>query len=174
MLPFKARQGIEEHLRLGAGHALREPSECRVPIASLCQRGQHQLGHVGLAGRGRAVSPSAAVPFPAREPLLRQPVKHCHHCGVSQALRESVADLSYGQRRISLPEDFHNGTFEVAQPVHMNKSTGDAVSVARPEASEASGDFAIWTQPTMIAASAMICGTSHQPTRRVSAKSVTP
>ena len=35
--------------------------------------------------------------------------------------------------------------------------------MARPEVSAASGDFAICTQPTMIAPSAMISGTSHQP-----------
>jgi hypothetical protein len=174
VLPLKAREGLAKHFRLGTGHALREPCESRVPVPCLCQRGQHQLGHVGLAGRGRAVPPGAAVPFPAREPFFRQPVKHSHHCGVSQALWEPVADLSYGQRRISLPEDFHNGTFEVAQPVHEDKSTVGAVSVASPEVSAASGDFAICTQPTMIAPSAMICGTSHQPSRRVSLKSVTP
>ena len=64
----------------------------------LRQRGQHELRHVGLAGRGRAVPPGTAVPFSAREPFLRQPVKHRHHCGVSQALGEPVADLSYRQR----------------------------------------------------------------------------
>ena len=168
MLEVEARQGIAEHFRLGTGHTLREPGESSVPVAGLCKRGKHQLGHVGLPGRGGAVPPGAAVPFPAREPLLRQPVKHRHHCGVSQALLESVADLSDGQRRISLPEDFHNCTLEVAQPVHVDKSTVEAVSVARPELSAASGDFAICTQPTMIAPSAMISGTSHQPTRSCS------
>jgi hypothetical protein len=168
VLALKARQGVAEHFRLGAGHALREPGESGVPVAGLCERGEHQLGHVGLAGRGGAVTPGAAVPFPAREPLLRQPVKHSHHCGVSQALRESVADLSDGQRRISPPEDFHNCTLEVAQPVHADKSTVEAVSMASPEVSAASGDFAICTQPTMIAPSAMISGTSHQPMRNCS------
>lgn len=168
MLAVKPRQGVAEHFRLSPGHALREPGEGSVPVAGLCERGKHQLGHVGLAGRGRAVPPGAAVPFPAREPLLRQPVKHGHHCGVSQALGESVADLSDGQRRISPPEDFHNCTLEVAQPVHVDKSTVEGVSVARPEVSAASGDFAICTQPTMIAPSAMISGISHQPMRSCS------
>ena len=40
--------------------------------------------------------------------------------------------------------------------------------------SAANGDFAICTQPRMIAASAMIWGSSHQPPRSSSLKRVTP
>jgi len=174
VLPVEPGQGLAEHLCLGAGHALREPGERRVTVARLRQRRQHQLGHVRLAGRGGPVPPGAAVPFPAREPLLRQPVKHRHHRRVSQALRQPVAYLPDGQRRVGPPEDFHDGTFEVAQPVHGDKSTVEGLSVTRPEVSAARGDLETWMQPTMIAVRAMISGSSHQPTRSCSLNSVTP
>jgi hypothetical protein len=94
-----AGQRLAEHLRLGTGHALREPRERRDPVAGLVKRRQHQLGHIGLPGRGRPVPPGAAVTLPARESLLREPIKHCHHGRMSQfALVEPVADLSDGQR----------------------------------------------------------------------------
>jgi hypothetical protein len=96
---FDAGQRLAQYLRFGAAHALREPRKRGDPVAGLVEGRQHQLGHVGLPGRGRPVPPSAAVPLPARETLLREPVKHCHHCCVSQfPLVEPVADLSYGQR----------------------------------------------------------------------------
>jgi len=119
-MPLYDCQRIAEHFGLGTRHALRESRERGDPVPGLVERRQHQLRHVRLPGRGRPVPPGATVPFPAREPLLRKPVKHRHDGGVSQvALIEPVADLSDRQRRIRLPEDFHDGTFEVAQPVHM-------------------------------------------------------
>jgi hypothetical protein len=73
-MPLKPGQRRAQRIGLGPGDALREPGERRGPVARLVKRGEHQLCHVCLACRGRAVPPSAAIPFPAREALLRQPV----------------------------------------------------------------------------------------------------
>jgi hypothetical protein len=97
-LGLDPRERLTQHVRLGAGDALREPRERGIPVARLLEGGQHQFRYISLAGRGRPVPPCAAVPFPAREPLLGQPVEHRHDGGVGQALRKPVADLSDRQR----------------------------------------------------------------------------
>jgi hypothetical protein len=71
---FNVRKSLAQDVRLGTGHALRESRERGAAVAGLVKRGEHQLGHVCFSGRCRAVPPCTAIPFPAREPLFRQPV----------------------------------------------------------------------------------------------------
>jgi hypothetical protein len=93
-MPLKHGERREQRVRLGSGDTLREPGECRGPVTRLVKRGKHQLCDICLAGLGRTVPPGAAIPFPAREALLRQPIKHRHDGGMREVLRESVADFS--------------------------------------------------------------------------------
>jgi len=46
MLSLKSCESAAQHVRLGAGHALREARERGVPVTGLVERGQHQFSHV--------------------------------------------------------------------------------------------------------------------------------
>ena len=81
-MSLKQGERRAQRVRFVPGDALREPRKCRGPVTRLVKRGEHQLCYIRLACRGRAVTPSATIPLPAREALLRQPVKHCHDGGV--------------------------------------------------------------------------------------------
>jgi hypothetical protein len=140
-------KGVAQDVRLGAGHAPRESRERGTPIAGLVERGKHQLSYVCLSGRCRTVPPCTAIPFPAREPFFRQPVKHRHHGGVCQSLGKADADFSDRQRRIRPPEYLHDGPLEFAQPVHEVTVPGSRSAVPDGVPSAAIGDFAVWTQP---------------------------
>jgi hypothetical protein len=52
---FDHFQGVAQHLGFDARYGLCEPGQCCRPVTGLVQRGQHQLGYVGLAGSGGAI-----------------------------------------------------------------------------------------------------------------------
>src|SRR5208282_3556921 len=80
---FDHFQGVAQHFSLDARYGLCEPSQRRCPVTGLIQCGQHELGHIGLAGSGGAVTPGAPIALPPGEALFREPVEHRHHGGVS-------------------------------------------------------------------------------------------
>src|ERR1700730_8114613 len=80
---FDYFQGVAQHVGLDARYGLCEPRQCRRPVTGLIQRGQHELGYVGLAGSGGGGAPGAPLDPPSGEALFREPVEHRHNGGVS-------------------------------------------------------------------------------------------
>src|SRR5580692_3478567 len=80
---FEYFQRFAQRLGLDSGDRLGETGQCGSTVAGLVERGQHQLGDVGLPGRGRAITPGTTVALPPGESLFREPVEYRHHGGVS-------------------------------------------------------------------------------------------
>jgi hypothetical protein len=80
---------------------------------------QHQLGDVSFPVRGSLVAPCATIALSGGETLLGQPVENCHHCGMRKiTISQPQADLTDCERLGAVPKDIHDGTFELAKPVH--------------------------------------------------------
>jgi hypothetical protein len=80
---------------------------------------QHQLGDVSFPVRGSLVTPCAPITLAGGEPLLGQPVEDCHHSGMRKiTISQPQADLADCERLGAVPEDIHDGTFELTKPVH--------------------------------------------------------
>src|SRR5260370_2239993 len=79
---FDYFQGVAQHISLDARYGLGEPGQCGRPVTGLIQRGQHELGYVGLAGSGGAGTPSAPPAPPPGETLFSAPVQHPPNRGV--------------------------------------------------------------------------------------------
>src|SRR3984893_15416034 len=76
---FDYFQGVAQHVGLDARYGLCEPRQCRRPVTGLIQRGQHELGYVGLAGSGGAVAPGAPLALPSGGGLFCEAVVHPHN-----------------------------------------------------------------------------------------------